>query len=86
MRPAPPRWAAFLFVEKEKNMSKQTAEPHWLELKKKISVKKAAELAGLSEDSFRRHYKGLIKKITPRRDVVELGDVLAIGSEKRGAA
>ena len=45
--------------------------PRWLELKKKISVK----------ESFRRHYRHLIKKVSPRRDGVELGDALAIGQQ-----
>ena len=50
-----------------------------LELRKKIKVKEAAKLNDLSEASFRRHFPHLIRKITPRRDVVELGDALAIG-------
>ena len=47
-----------------------------LELRKKIWVREAAALNGLSEASFRRHYGHLIRKITPRRDVVELGDAI----------
>ena len=30
----------------------------------------------LSEATFRRHYGHLIRKITPRRDAVELGDAI----------
>jgi hypothetical protein len=56
--------------------------PRWLELKRKIPVKEAASLNDMSEDSFRRHYKHLIKKVSPRRDAVELGDALAIGTPK----
>jgi hypothetical protein len=56
--------------------------PTWLALKQKIPVKKAAELNDMSEDSFRRHYRHLIKKVSPRRDAVELGDALAIGESK----
>jgi hypothetical protein len=58
------------------------AKPDWLALRRKVSVKEAAELNGVSEDSFRRHYGHLIKKVTPRRDAVELGDALAIGTSK----
>jgi hypothetical protein len=47
-----------------------------IERRRKIPVSQAADLANLSEDSFRRHYAHLIKKISPRRDVVELGDAL----------
>jgi hypothetical protein len=47
-----------------------------LERRKKIRVKEAAALNDLSEASFRRHYGHLIRKITPRRDAVELGDAL----------
>lgn len=44
--------------------------------RKKVSVKRAAALADLSEDCFRLHFGHLIRKVTPRRDVVELGDAL----------
>jgi hypothetical protein len=47
-----------------------------LELRKKIPVREAAALNDLSEASFRRHYRHLIRKITPRRDAVELGDAI----------
>jgi hypothetical protein len=46
------------------------------EKRRRISVQQAAELKGISEDSFRRHFGHLIEKITPRRDVVKLGDAL----------
>jgi DeoR/GlpR family transcriptional regulator of sugar metabolism len=55
----------------------------WLALKKKIKVREAAELNGVSEETFRRHYSHLIKKLSPRRDGVELGDALAIGESKQ---
>jgi hypothetical protein len=57
-------------------------KPDWLALKQKIPVKRAAALNDMSEDSFRRHYRHLIKKVSPRRDVVELGETLAIGQSK----
>jgi hypothetical protein len=47
-----------------------------LELLRKISVKEAAAMNGISPDNFRRHYKHLIRKITPRRDVVQLSDAI----------
>lgn len=53
-----------------------TAELTPQERRKKIKVKEAAALNDLSEASFRRHYAHLIRKITPRRDVVELGDAI----------
>jgi len=56
-----------------------TLPPH-LELRRKISVRRAAELNDLSEDSFRRNYPHLIRKVSPRRDAVELGDALAVGA------
>lgn len=60
-------------------------QPDWLALRRKISVKHAAELNDMSEDNFRRHYKHLIRKISPRRDAVELGDALAVGTPKDAA-
>jgi hypothetical protein len=59
--------------------------PTWLALKRKIPVKEAAALNDMSEDSFRRHYSHLIKKVSPRRNAVELGDALAIGESKSEA-
>jgi hypothetical protein len=46
------------------------------EKRRRISVQQAARLKGVSEDTFRRHFGHLIEKITPRRTVVRLGDVL----------
>jgi hypothetical protein len=62
-------------------MPDQTTPTDWLNLRRKIS-KQAAALNDVSEDSFRRHYRHLIKKISPRRDAVELADALAVGEAK----
>jgi hypothetical protein len=56
-------------------------EPDWLRLRTKISVSEAARLNGVSVDTFKRRYRHLILKISPRRDVVTLGDALDIGSD-----
>jgi hypothetical protein len=60
----------------------EATKPDWLALKRKIPVKEAAALNDVSEDSFRRHYSHLIKKVTPRRDAVELGDALTLPPAK----
>jgi hypothetical protein len=49
--------------------------------RRKISVREAAELNDLSEDTFRRRYPQLIKQVSPRRQAVELSDALAIGEQ-----
>jgi hypothetical protein len=49
-----------------------------LELKRKITTREAAELNGVSEDFFKRHYRHLIRKIGPRRRAVELGDAITL--------
>jgi hypothetical protein len=68
----------------ERTMPKaDLAGPDWLALRKKIRVAEAAKLCDLSEDSFRRHYRHLIHKITPRRDVVTLADALNVGSAQK---
>jgi hypothetical protein len=46
------------------------------EKKRRISVRQAAELKGISEPTFRKHFPHLIEKTTPGRDTVALGDVL----------
>jgi hypothetical protein len=52
-----------------------------LELRRKISVREAAELNSIHEDTFRKRYRHLIKRISARRHAVELGDAIAIGSK-----
>ena len=47
-----------------------------LRLRRKISVREAAALNDISEATFRRRFSHLVRKISPRRDVVELGDAL----------
>jgi len=46
------------------------------DLEKHVSVSEAAEYLNLSEDSFRRHYSHLIKKVSPRRDAVKIRDLV----------
>jgi hypothetical protein len=53
--------------------------PNWVALKRKISVKAAAQLNDLSEDTFRRRYPHLIKQVSPKRGAVELGDAIDVG-------
>jgi hypothetical protein len=48
-----------------------------LELERHISVPEAAAQLGVSVDTFRRHFGGLIRKISPRRCVVKVRDLLS---------
>jgi hypothetical protein len=48
-----------------------------LELEQHISVPKAAQIKGVSEDTFRRYYGHLIRKISPRRSSVKMRDLLS---------
>lgn len=48
-----------------------------LELEKHVSVPEAAKFKGISPDTFKRHYAHLIRKASPRRNVVKLRDLLA---------
>jgi hypothetical protein len=63
-------------------MQTKPAQLSPLELRQKIAVRKAAELNGVSEATFRRHYSHLIRKITKRRDVVELGDAITFAVDE----
>jgi hypothetical protein len=47
-----------------------------MEAKRRISVKYAAELRGISEDVFRKQFGHLIEQVSPKRQVVQLGRVL----------
>jgi hypothetical protein len=49
---------------------------------RKISVQEAANIIDVHEDTFRKHFGHLIKKVGPRLDRVELADVLSIGKSK----
>jgi hypothetical protein len=50
-----------------------------LELERLITIEKASEIVGISDDSFRRHYSHLIRRITPRRIGVRVRDLLTVG-------
>jgi hypothetical protein len=47
-----------------------------MERRRIIPVPQAAELKNISPDTFRRHFKHLIRQITPRRQGVMLGDLI----------
>ena len=49
-----------------------------LELRRKIPVREAAEINDISEQTFRKYHRHLIRKISARRDVVELRDALEL--------
>jgi hypothetical protein len=50
-----------------------------VELRKIIPLKRASELTSLSEDSLKRHHADKIRRLSPRRQGMSLGDALAIG-------
>jgi len=56
--------------------------PEAVALRRKISVQEAAAMVGIHEDTFRRHYPHLIKRVGPRLNRVTLGDALKIGQTK----
>jgi len=47
-----------------------------LDLEKHISLPEAAEIKGISEDTFKRHYRHLIRKQSPRRNTVKVRDLI----------
>ena len=47
-----------------------------LELETYKSPKEAAAIKNISEDSFRRHYRHIIEKVSSRRDGVKLRRLL----------
>jgi hypothetical protein len=50
--------------------------PPDLQPRRMISLPQAAELRGISVDTFKRNYKHLIVRVSPRRLAVRLGDVV----------
>jgi hypothetical protein len=55
--------------------NKQLLPPD-LQPRRMISLPLAAELRGISVDTFKRNYKHLIVRVSPRRLAVRLGDVI----------
>ena len=55
----------------------RVALPPELERYRKIPVPWAAEIKGISVDGFRRYYAHLIEQVSPRRQAVTLGKLLA---------
>jgi hypothetical protein len=49
-----------------------------LERRQKISVQRAAALNDMHESTFRRNYPHLIKRVSKRRQAVELGDAITL--------
>ena len=54
----------------------RVALPPELQRYRKIPVRWAAELRGISVDGFRRYYGHLIEQVSPRRQAVTLGKLL----------
>jgi hypothetical protein len=50
-----------------------------------VNLRDAAHLSSLSEDTLRRCYPELVRKLSPRRSGMRLGDVLTIGEKRRSA-
>jgi hypothetical protein len=53
-----------------------------LELRRKISVAEAAAMNAISLDTFKRHYSHLIRRISKRRQAVELRDAILLPPAK----
>jgi hypothetical protein len=44
-----------------------------------VSLEEAVRLSGLSRDSLLRHHRDKVRRISPRRLAMRLGDVLSLG-------
>jgi hypothetical protein len=56
-----------------------------IELEHHVTVKEAAKIKGLSQDTFERHYRHIIKKASERRCNVKLRDLLTAEPRKTAA-
>ena len=52
------------------------------ELQQKISVKEAAALNRVHEDTYRKHFGHTIERLGPRLERVTLGAALSVGTPK----
>jgi hypothetical protein len=64
--------------KKPKPATKEVPALSALELERQVSVPEAANLKGISEDTFKRHYSHLINRPSTRRCTVKLRDVLEV--------
>jgi hypothetical protein len=62
-----------------------TNHPDDLALRRVVTLRQAAEMSSLSEDTLRRRYAELIIKLSPRRSGMRLSDVLSLGQSKSTA-
>jgi hypothetical protein len=60
-------------------------EPPWITRQRTVPVPYAANIAGFSEDTFRRRHGELIQQISERRQGVNLGRVLDLNNTKETA-
>lgn len=54
--------------------------PSVLELERILTMPEICALTGLSRDSIQRHYRHLLRQLSPRRVGMKLRDALTIGS------
>jgi hypothetical protein len=54
--------------------------PSELELERMLSMPEICALTGLSRDSIQRHYRHLLRQLSPRRVGMKLRDALTIGT------
>jgi hypothetical protein len=52
--------------------------PRELELERMVTIRRAAELRGISEDTFKRQYPHLIERVSDRRSAVRLKHALGL--------
>ena len=57
-----------------------------LELRRIAPMSEAERLSSLSERTLRRRYPEKIRKLSPRRDGMTVGDILAIADENEANA
>jgi hypothetical protein len=51
-----------------------------------LSLAEASVIIGISPDGLRRHYRGIIRQLSPRRVGIRLRDALAVGGDNNAAA
>ena len=63
-------------MKKSKLVTEKAPALSALELERQVSVPEAANLKGISEDTFKRHYAHIINRPSTRRCTVKLRDLL----------
>ena len=80
LRTAAARKTARRAAQRAARRAEKLPTPTAFDLDQMLDLKETAALVGLSPDSIKRHYRHLIRRLSPGRVGIRMRDALAIGN------